>query len=154
MNPKIILLVYCSYFLTVRAEDSLDWSKISGGGGTSTGGPMIGSNQLYSVTGTIGQPDAGAMNGGNYSLTGGFWSWVAAVQTPGSPLLRITLTPQLSTIILSWPASATGFVLQENASLTTTNWTAVATEPVVVGEEQRVTISPPAGKSFYRLKQQ
>src|ERR1039458_1945409 len=62
---------------------SIDWYKIAGGGGTSTGG-------TYQVSGTIGQPDAGgAMTGGSYSLTGGFWS-LYAVQTPGAPLLTIT----------------------------------------------------------------
>jgi hypothetical protein len=30
------------------------------------------------LTGTIGQPDAGSMNGGQYELLGGFW--------PGGPL--------------------------------------------------------------------
>ena len=45
---------------------AVDWYKVAGGGGTSTNGQ-------YSVSGTIGQPDAsGAMTGGNYSLTGGF----------------------------------------------------------------------------------
>src|SRR5437870_10542341 len=54
---------------------SIGWHTIDGGGGTSTGG-------VYSVSGTIGQPDAGcAMTGGNFSLTGGFWA-LAAVQTP------------------------------------------------------------------------
>jgi len=57
---------------------SIDWYTIDGGGGTSTGG-------VYAVSGTIGQPDAGGpMTGGNYSLTGGFWSLIAAVQT-GAP---------------------------------------------------------------------
>jgi hypothetical protein len=65
---------------------SIDWSTIDGGGGTSTGG-------VYSVTGTLGQPDAGAtMSGGNLSLDGGFWSLIGAVQTPGAPLLSIIHT--------------------------------------------------------------
>ena len=51
----------------------IDWYTIDGGGGMSTGG-------VYSVTGTIGQPDAGpTMSGGNFTLVGGFWSIVAAI---------------------------------------------------------------------------
>ena len=43
---------------------------------------------MYSVSGTIGQHDAGGpMTGGNYSLTGGFWA-LYAVQTPGAPCLH------------------------------------------------------------------
>ena len=73
------------------ADYSLDWSTLDGGGGTSTGG-------VYSVSGTIGQPDAGAMSGGSFTLVGGFWGIVAALQTPGARLLTITLNTQLSTL--------------------------------------------------------
>ena len=45
----------------------LSWYTIDGGGGTfSTGGG-------FSLGGTIGQPDAGVMAGGDYTLAGGFW---------------------------------------------------------------------------------
>jgi hypothetical protein len=61
----------------LRAQNfSIDWHKVSGGGGASGGGQ-------YSVCGTIGQHDAGAaLSGGSFSLTGGFWSSVAVVETP------------------------------------------------------------------------
>src|SRR5262245_43062366 len=67
-----------------RAQSfAIDWHSVDGGGGTSTGG-------LFSVSGTIGQPDAApSMAGGSFSLAGGFWS---VVQTPGAPLLNILLT--------------------------------------------------------------
>ncbi len=56
---------------------SISWYKVAGGGGTSSNGP-------YTVSSTIGQPDAsGARTGGpHYSLTGGFWSLIGTVQTP------------------------------------------------------------------------
>jgi hypothetical protein len=38
---------------------------------------------LYAVSGTIGQPDAETMSGGNYTLQGVFWGIIAALQTPG-----------------------------------------------------------------------
>jgi len=80
----------------------LSWSTIDGGGGTSTGG-------VYSVSGTIGQPDAGpTMSGGNYALDGGLRATIAAVQTPGAPLLSITLTTT-NTALISWPSPSTGF---------------------------------------------
>src|ERR1017187_4895147 len=88
-KPVVLCLAFFFIFLhssiCLRAfgqEYSIDWYKVSSGGGTSTGG-------VYSVSGTIGQPDAsGAISGGNYSLTGGFWA-LYAVQTPGAPLLTI-----------------------------------------------------------------
>ena len=42
------------------------WTVDSGGGSSSTGGG-------YTLAGTIGQPDAGVLGGGDYILTGGFW---------------------------------------------------------------------------------
>lgn len=45
----------------------LTWNTVDGGGYTfSTGGG-------YELGGTVGQPDAGALTGGNYTLGGGFW---------------------------------------------------------------------------------
>jgi hypothetical protein len=42
----------------------LSWSTVDGGGGTGTGG-------TYSLGGTAGQPDAGALSGGAFTLAGG-----------------------------------------------------------------------------------
>ncbi|HWN96366.1 MAG TPA: hypothetical protein VNT99_15150, partial [Methylomirabilota bacterium] len=68
MKIWIALLGIISFLTSARAQSySIDWFTIDGGGGTSTGG-------VYSVSGTIGQPDAGTMSGGNYSLAGGFWA--------------------------------------------------------------------------------
>jgi hypothetical protein len=119
---------------------SINWYKISGGGGTS-------SNGQYVVSGTIGQHDAGgAMTGGNYSVTGGFWS-LFAVQTPGAPLLTITYSGNQA--IVSWPSSATGWTLQTNNNLATGAWGNYA-GPVV---NNSATNSPPMGNLFFRLKQ-
>ncbi|MCA3004772.1 MAG: hypothetical protein LW650_08755 [Planctomycetaceae bacterium] len=45
---------------------AISWYTIDGGGGTSTGGG-------FTLSGTIGQPDAGVMTGGGFTLQGGFW---------------------------------------------------------------------------------
>jgi len=124
---------------------SIDWFTIDGGGGTSTGG-------VYSVSGTIGQPDAGHMSGGNFTLDGGFWGLIAAVQTPGAPALRVVRTGT-NTVLLAWPAPSTGFSLQQNpVANNSATWAGVTNAPVVVGSENQVTISPPVGNRFYRLK--
>jgi|SRR5580765_3058877 len=122
-----LLLVACA--LNSRAQSySIDWSTIDGGGGTSTGG-------VYSVSGTIGQPDAGgAMTNGQYSVTGGFWALPTAVQVSGAPTLTIApASPGNATI--SWTPATPGFVLQETLSLSPTNWVNApsgATNPIVV----------------------
>jgi hypothetical protein len=130
-----------------RAQSySIDWHTIDGGGGTSTGG-------VYSVSGTIGQLDAsGAMTGGQYSLTGGFWSILAVVPSPGAPTLTISLNPQLSTITVSWPSASAGWVLQVNTnSVSSANWNDHPF-PQDNGTIKYIIVSPPTGSRFYRLK--
>jgi uncharacterized repeat protein (TIGR03803 family) len=66
------------------------------------------------------------------------------------PSLRIQfLSP--NSLLLAWPYPSTDFSLQQNASLTTTNWSSVTNPPVQVGGEWQVTLTPPAGNRFYRL---
>lgn len=125
--------------LCVHAQYSIDWSKIAGGGGTSTGG-------VYGVSGTIGQHDAGGpMTNGSYSIVGGFWVLPQAVQTTNAPTLSIVpASPGFATV--SWSPGTPGFVLQENLNLGTTNWVnspSGATNPIVVP----ATLP----KKFYRL---
>jgi len=60
----------------------LSWNTVDGGGGTSSGGS-------YELSGTIGQPDAGALSGGGYTLLGGFWG---GLLTPPSPTPTATPT--------------------------------------------------------------
>src|SRR5262245_50210723 len=98
---------------------SIDWFTVDGGGGASTGG-------VYSVSGTIGQPDAGRMSGGNFALEGGFWAILAAVPSPGAPQLNILRTTT-NTVAVYWASPATGFNLYQNLDLNTTNWTLVGT---------------------------
>ena len=122
---------------------SIDWFKVASGGGTSTG-------DVFSVSGSIGQPDAGgALAGGAYSVTGGFWSLIAVVQTPGAPLLTITRFG--ASVIVSWPSPSMGFSLQQNSNLATTNWTSFAGPVGNDGTTKSVTNSAPMGNKFFRL---
>ena len=123
---------------------NIDWSTVDGGGGTSTGG-------VYSVSVTIGQPDAGTMSGGNYSLAGGFWSLLSVMQTPGVPTLKITLT-STNTALVSWPSPSTGFALQQSTNLNSTNWIAVPETASDNGVINYIIVNPPAGNRLYRLK--
>ena len=130
----------------VRAQFSIDWSTIDGGGGTSTGG-------VYTVSGTVGQPDAGVMSGGNYTLQGGYWSVIAAVQTAGAPTLAIFRTTT-NTVVVSWPSPSTGWGLQQNTnSISSVNWSNVTGGFQDDGTTKSLIVNPPAGNRFYRLKQ-
>jgi hypothetical protein len=125
---------------------SIDWYKISGGGGTSTNGQ-------YSVNGTVGQADAGAtMSGGNYSLTGGFWSLISVVQDADGPFL--TITHSRDGVVISWPSPSTGFVLEQSSNLAAGSWSPANGFTVVDdGTNKSITITRPAGNLFFRLNQ-
>lgn len=127
---------------------SIDWFKIAGGGGISSG---TNGSTIYTVSGTIGQQDAGtAMTGGNFSLTGGFWSLFALVQLNGSPVLTISLTN--NTAVVSWPYPSTGFVLQTNNNLANSNhWANFTGATNVIGGSNSVSVTPRAGDLFFRL---
>jgi hypothetical protein len=143
--PQAILLLSALFAILPAANAqsySIDWYKIAGGGGTSTGG-------VYSVSGTIGQPDAsGALSGGNYSVTGGFWSLISVVPSAGAPTL--TITHSGNSVKVLWPYPSTGWTLQQNPNLATASWSTsggIAND----GANNFITIPSPAGNLFFRL---
>jgi len=122
---------------------TIDWYKIAGGSGTSTGG-------MYQVSGTIGQPDAGgAMSGGGYSLTGGYWAMINVIQTPGSPTLFISHSG--NTVTVYWQ-NVTGWNLYQNGTLTTPvgSWSA-SSSPTLTNGTNYLNLINPTGNQFFRL---
>jgi hypothetical protein len=125
---------------------TLDRFTIANGGGTSSGGG-------YSVSGTIGQPDAGELSGGDYTLRGGFWGGLAAVQTESAPYL--TVTRSNNTVLVSWPLPAAGWVLQATDTLPQVNapWPQINPPYQTNGTSFQFTESLGPGKNkFYRLR--
>ncbi|MDB6067357.1 MAG: regulatory domain of in-like proprotein convertase [Pedosphaera sp.] len=75
----------------------------------------------------------------------------AIVQT-GNPVLTI-VPNNAGNIILSWPASASGFNLEYSGDFTSTNWTSVVTAPVTNGGDITITLPMSGSQQFYRLRQ-
>ncbi len=142
---KTILAGFCALLLTHvggRAQNySIDWYSIDGGGGTSTGA-------TFSVSGSIGQADAGKMSGGSFSVDGGFWS-IVAVQTPGAP--RLSVAKQGAGVRVSWPLPATGFFLDHSPTVTGT-WSQVAFPYTTNATDISIFIAAPSTNRFYRLR--
>ena len=152
MKLKRLILVPALFIASLsQAQNfSIDWFTIDGGGGTSTGG-------VYAVSGTIGQPDAGpTMSGGNYSLVGGFWGIVAAIQTPGAPLLTITRNSANGAVTVSWPQPADGWVLDQTSAVgsppSAISWSQVAFPYQTNATTISITTASPSGSRFYRLR--
>jgi hypothetical protein len=134
----------CVAGFSIAAQSySVDWYKISSGGGTSTNG-------TYTVNGTIGQPDASTtMSGGNYSVTGGFWALISVVQTPDAPTLYISHAD--NTVTVYWQ-NISGWNAVQSGSLTTpiANWTASSNIATNNGTNYLNLVNP-TGNLFFRL---
>jgi hypothetical protein len=126
---------------------TIPWHRIGGGGGTSSG---ANGGTVYSLSGTLGQPEAGrALSGGNYSLTGGFWSLVSVVQTPGLPLLSVASSG--GSVVVSWPAAGS-YILQQNANLAASgSWQPSGYSVSSANGTNSITITQPAGNLYFRL---
>ena len=139
--PGFIILT-SSICLRVRAQYAIDWYKISGGGGSSTGGN-------YSISGTIGQPDAGStMSGANYSLTGGFWSLISLAQTAGAPTLYISHSA--NTVTVYWQNVA-GWNLYQNNNLTSPSGWETSAGVTTSNGTNSLNLTSPTGDLFFRL---
>jgi len=86
MKSSTALIIVLICISTIHADYSISWYTIDSGGGTSSGGQ-------YSLTGTIGQPDAGYHYEGPCELLGGFWI--------GGPLCIVNLE-QFATFASHW----------------------------------------------------
>ncbi|MGD1083876.1 MAG: hypothetical protein ABSA47_03890 [Verrucomicrobiota bacterium] len=144
MKKWIVLLGLLAAPASQAQTYSIDWYKVSGGGGVSSGG-------AYQVSGTIGQHDAGAaMSGGEYSLTGGFWSLISVLQTPGGPVLGITHSG--NSVIVFWRVTS-GYTLEQNNNLAVpSGWSASVYPITTSGGTNSITITGPAGNLFFRLE--
>ena len=75
MNARTIIMfsmfTVASTASLASAQLSISSFVIAGGGGTSNGG-------TFTLSGTIGQHDAGTMAGGTLQLQGGFWTGVGS----------------------------------------------------------------------------
>lgn len=135
--PLIFLAGFAS---TARAQTfSIPSYSIDGGGGTSTGGS-------FALHGSIGQPDAGPMNGGAYTLQGGFWGVLLVVQQPGAPRLSIEVSG-VNEVSVSWSPTAEGYVLQQTDRLSPAAWT-----DVPIGSENPAALPMTPGIRYFRLQ--
>ena len=78
----LTLLLVAAAAVTAATGYDLSWWTVDSGGGTSS---SAGGN--YTLSGTIGQPDAGTMTDGSYRLEGGFWGGAAAQYRIYLPLM-------------------------------------------------------------------
>lgn len=66
--PLVVILALVGVALALAADGyDLGWHSVDGGGAT------FSKRDGYALAGTMGQPDAGLLTGGKYTLGGGLW---------------------------------------------------------------------------------
>ncbi len=70
--------------------------------------------------------------------------------TPAIPALNLTQTDGNNALV-SWPAPANGYLLQQISNLAQTNWANVSNPVNVVGDQNQVTVPLTSSNAFFRL---
>ncbi|MHC1769807.1 MAG: hypothetical protein AB9869_36920 [Verrucomicrobiia bacterium] len=79
------------------------------------------------------------------------WQFDGVVQTP--PQLKVEPASDKK-VVLSWPASAQAWSLQQNSAVGNSGWTDVAATPDQVGDRKQVATPSAVGEQFFRLRKQ
>jgi uncharacterized repeat protein (TIGR02543 family) len=142
---------FAAGFTVTTTSSFAPGGSVSGGGGYATGG----------VVTLLATPAAG------YQFTG--WSESGIVVSASNsfsfnaaenrtlianfvPIVGVTNTTP-GAVGFAWPASATGWVLQESADLGAASWTASTLPVTTSGGQNQVAIPNPTGSRFFRLFQ-
>jgi hypothetical protein len=115
--------------------------------GSKEEGGFIASATIYATTASKPSTNgwyavASAADGSKLVLTGGM--------PQAAP--ELTITYFTNQVVLSWPSSFTGFSLQHNVDLSSTNWMTISNPVFVVGDQNQVVVSSTNRNTFYRLK--
>jgi hypothetical protein len=131
----------------VADDFGIDWFDLASGGSPSQGGD-------FELTASLGQPTAGILQGGDFSIVEGFWSIATVVEGPIA--LAVHLDRGASELVLSWPIEGSaGLSLEETGALALTaansTWNAVPVSPQASNGTNVVHLPLTAGGRFFRL---
>jgi len=101
----------------------------------------LGPNGMVAITGS---------SDGNSSGVDATWDYATIVYRETLPSLSIARSNAF--VIVSWPSSATGFLLEQNTDLTGTNWTTPSEAVTDNGTTKSITVSPGPGNRLFRLR--
>ena len=87
LSIVVLLLIAVTGSLALAQPEPLQipWYTFHGGGASAAAGGA------FALSGTVGQPGAGALSGGDYALRGGFWGLAPAAFGPGETWIYLPL---------------------------------------------------------------
>jgi len=68
-----------------------------------------------------------------------------------APAPTISVSKQAATLLLTWPTNFSGFTLQQNPDLNTTNWNTATETASIIGSNYQAVIQTTNGPRFFRL---
>jgi hypothetical protein len=133
-------------------------------GGSVTGAGVYGNGASATLTAipstgygfsnwTLGGASAGTNNPVTFDALAdyAFVANFAAVPPPVTPP-NLLLLREANILFVTWPESATGWVLQESPDISPASWVDSALTVTTNGGQKQVSITNPAGNRFFRLK--
>ncbi len=97
------------------------------------------------------QPDGNILLGGSFTTVKGVVRPYVARLHGADVAPSLNITRSNAFMIVSWPSASTGFVLQQNTNLSTTNWTIPSETVTDNGTTRSISASPAPGNRFFRL---
>ena len=149
MRKKITPFVFTTLVLasSVLTAAETSWWSFTGGGGISQHGSVA----LGGAIGPI-APSLSPATGGNYTLSGGFWSALSGQPQPVWPVLRIKWLADKEKVLLSWPVNLNGFKLEYTTELSSGIWHSETEVVVKTATENTVSVPPLGLTRCYRLR--
>ncbi len=114
---------------------ALDSQMVGSGGGTSTGG-------VYSVNASVGQPVAGSMSGGPYTIDAGFWSVIGPAPTAAGERV---INGSFENLSNSFIADVYGLMSLPAGSTAIPGWTTLTAELAWVSNTNTFGAATPFG---------
>jgi len=147
-NPICVTYDYaCQYMRATRTSRlvAADYDPASG----RVTATLSGSTDLdIQVSVFVGQDNSITASSATVPVFSGAATNLVAMLLP--PRLSVTLDASNS-LVISWPNPTPGFVLQQNATFLSSDWSAVTNLPVAVGDQLQVVLPNSADDRFYRL---
>ena len=149
VNQRTLLANFAAGFTVTTTPSFAPGGSVNGGGGYATGGVVT----LLAAPASGYQFTGWTENGTMVSASNSF-SFNAAVNRTlianFVPIVDVTNnTP--GALGFAWPASATGWVLQESADLSPARWTTSALPITTSDGQNQVSVPNPTGCLFFRL---
>lgn len=149
LAPRTLRANFAAGFTVTAASSFAPGGSVSGGGDHATGSLVT----LLATPADGYRFTAWTENGAPVGLAASYSFTATANRTLVAnfvPLLGIA-NPLPGSLVISWPASAAGWTLEESADLAPGPWSTSTLPVTVAGDQNQVTLPNPTGRRFFRL---